>query len=48
MPNQKRRKDTGRNILYKIGDFISFYLAIATGQDPTPIPAITALKAELT
>ena len=34
--------------LVQIGDYISYYLAIATGQDPTPIPAIAALKAELT
>lgn len=33
--------------LVQIGDYISYYLAIATGQDPTPIPAIVALKAEL-
>lgn len=33
--------------LVQIGDYISYYLAIATDQDPTPIPAIAALKSEL-
>lgn len=34
--------------LVQIGDYMSYHLAIVTGQDPTPIPAITALKTELT
>jgi hypothetical protein len=33
--------------LVQIGDYTSYYLAIAGGQDPTPIPAIAALKADL-
>jgi glucose/mannose-6-phosphate isomerase len=33
--------------LVQFGDYMSYYLAIATGQDPTPIPAIMALKSEL-
>lgn len=33
--------------LVQIGDYISYYLAIANGQDPTPIRAIEALKSEL-
>lgn len=33
--------------LVQFGDYLSYYLAIAADQDPTPIPAITALKAEL-
>lgn len=33
--------------LVQIGDYISYYLAIANGQDPTPIRAIEALKKEL-
>lgn len=33
--------------LIQMGDYVSYYLAIASGQDPTPIPAIAALKAEL-
>ena len=32
--------------LVQIGDYMSYYLAIVTGQDPTPIPAIVALKSE--
>ncbi len=33
--------------LVHFGDFLSYYVAIANGQDPTPIPAIEALKREL-
>lgn len=33
--------------LVQIGDYISYYLAIAGGYDPTPIPVIEALKREL-
>jgi glucose/mannose-6-phosphate isomerase len=33
--------------LVQIGDYLSYYLAIANGQDPTPIPAIESLKREL-
>lgn len=33
--------------LVQFGDYISYYLAIATDQDPTPIPAIESLKTEL-
>jgi glucose/mannose-6-phosphate isomerase len=33
--------------LVQMGDAISYYAAIATGHDPTPIPAITALKTEI-
>jgi glucose/mannose-6-phosphate isomerase len=33
--------------LVQFGDYMSYYLAIATDQDPTPIPAIVALKSEL-
>lgn len=33
--------------LVQIGDYISYHLAIVTGHDPTPIPAIEALKTEL-
>ena len=32
--------------LVYLGDFISFYLAILRGVDPTPVPEITQLKAE--
>ena len=32
--------------LVQLGDYISYYLAIMTGHDPTPIPAIVALKSE--
>jgi hypothetical protein len=30
-----------------VGDFASFYLAIAYGEDPTPVRVIDWLKAEL-
>jgi glucose/mannose-6-phosphate isomerase len=33
--------------LVQFGDYLSYYLAIANGQDPTPIPAIEALKQDL-
>ncbi|HUU45893.1 MAG TPA: bifunctional phosphoglucose/phosphomannose isomerase [Acidobacteriota bacterium] len=33
--------------LVQIGDFISYYLAILNGVDPTPIPAINDLKAHM-
>lgn len=33
--------------LVQLGDYISYHLAIATDQDPTPIPAIAALKSEI-
>lgn len=33
--------------LVQVGDYISYYLAIANGQDPTPIPAIESLKKEV-
>lgn len=33
--------------LVQVGDYVSYYLAIANGQDPTPIRAIEALKGEL-
>lgn len=33
--------------LVQFGDYVSYHLAVANGQDPTPIPAIEALKREL-
>ena len=33
--------------LVYIGDFASFYLAIAYGEDPTPVKVIDWLKSEL-
>ncbi|MBI4335709.1 MAG: bifunctional phosphoglucose/phosphomannose isomerase, partial [Candidatus Omnitrophica bacterium] len=33
--------------LMYIGDFISFYLAVLNGEDPTPVDEITYLKKEL-
>jgi glucose/mannose-6-phosphate isomerase len=33
--------------LIQFGDYVSYYLAIAMNQDPTPIPAIESLKMEL-
>ena len=34
--------------LVALGDFSSTYLAVAQGIDPTPVDAITALKAAIT
>lgn len=34
--------------LIYLGDWVSYYLALLNGADPTPIPDITALKARLT
>src|SRR5919197_897798 len=33
--------------LVMLGDLVSFYLAVLRGEDPTPVPAIEHLKAEL-
>jgi len=48
-----RLEASGRNRLERMfslvqqGDWISYYLAIQNGQDPTPVPAINDLKTEL-
>jgi glucose/mannose-6-phosphate isomerase len=34
-------------LLVHLGDFSAYYLACLSGTDPTPIPAITSLKAEM-
>ena len=34
--------------LVLIGDYVSYYLAILNNTDPSPVPPIDFLKAELT
>jgi glucose/mannose-6-phosphate isomerase len=33
--------------LVLLGDLVSVYMAVLAGEDPTPVPAIDRLKAEL-
>ncbi len=46
-------QSTGKRLLARmfslvsLGDFVSVYLALLQGHDPTPIPAINTLKTKL-